>query len=138
MSTSFFLAPIDPNFWFNEAKAGQKPVCDLRIDPDWYHAELLKKWPLAKVYSGGSEHYVLSWNLDTEEGAGPEGGLQADCQHVSFRYSTPTFEAFIRWHRGLIPEKYALYLFNSSSAPTHLVITASTTSDEIENYLMNS
>jgi hypothetical protein len=62
--TSFFLAPIDPNFWFSEANAGQKLVCDLTIDPDWYHAELLKKWPLAKVYSVGSEHYILSWNLD--------------------------------------------------------------------------
>lgn len=138
MSTSFFLAPIDPNFWFTEANAGQKPDCDLHIDPDWYRAELLKKWPLAKVSRSGSEHYVLFWTLDSEDGPGPEGDLQADCQHVSFTYSTPTFEEFIRWHRGLIPEKYTLYLFNSSSAPRHLVVTASTTSDEIENYLMHS
>ena len=97
-----------------------------------------KNGHLPELYIRESEHYVLYWTLDTEDEPGPEGGLQSDYQHVSFRYSEHTSIEFIQWHRALIPEQYTLYLFNSSSAPAHLILTMQTNAKQIESYLLRS
>ena len=137
MSTSFFIGPIDPTSWYTEESSDQKPTSDLMIDPNLYRVELMKRWPFADIGEGG-EHYALFWKLDTEAGLGPEGGLQSDLQHVSFRYSDLTFVDFVLWHRRFVPSQYVLYLFNSSSAPRHLVLHSEVTVGDVELYLSSS
>jgi hypothetical protein len=97
MSTSFFIGPVNPSVWYEETDLSEKPTSGLKIDPDFYRSELLKKWPFAKVVDWDSG-YIFGWNLDTEHDVGSEGGLQCDYQHVSFNYSGLTFVDFILWH----------------------------------------
>lgn len=137
MSTSFFISAIDPSVWDSVQDDNGNPISDLKIDAELYESELLKKWCFAKIIRNTSEHYVLWWTLDLENSPGPEGGLQADFQTVSFKYHK-VFVEFVLWHRELISPSYPLYLFNDSSFPFHLVLTPETTTQEVEQYLANS
>jgi hypothetical protein len=135
MSTSFFIGPIDPAVWYAEKDKENKPSSDLKINPAEYQLELLRKWPYANIGRGVFTNYLLWWTLDTKDELGPEGGLQSDQQHVSFKYGKNTFIDFILWHRGFVSANYQLYLFNSSSVPKHLILTPKSTVQHIEYYL---
>ena len=126
--TTFFIAPYEPKEW----KTSQS---DLRINPDWYRARLLEKWPYVIFFDTSPNVYLLNWELsitqDPSGSVGGIGGLQTNQQIVSM--STP-FEEYFLWHRQIIPGKYRLYLFNDSSWDS-LELTADTTIEDIQDFL---
>ncbi len=92
-----------------------------RINPQTY-AEMIKEmWPDAKVISPpDTSTYILAWELNTPHRLGISGGLQSDEITVSFG-SNPQENAvdFILWHRGVIPLKEPLFLFDDNLTIVH-------------------
>lgn|SRR5690554_4269397 len=123
--TAFFIAPYEPLTWASTSS-------DLKIDPDWYKHQLLQSWPNIEFFQSATQYYVLSWRFPpTVKGAGVLAGLQENLQVVSM--SAP-FEAYILWHRSVISEKYALYLFNDSSTDS-LELTSRLTVQDVKQFV---
>jgi hypothetical protein len=110
MSISFFIGPFYPKLW-EFGNPNPAPISDLRIDPNNYAQKLFDRWPHA-TWNSEDE---LSWTIRQIIGsAGLRILLHPDMQYVSFDLAQ-NFTDFIVWHREVIPDKYPLFLHNSSS-----------------------
>jgi hypothetical protein len=110
MSISFFIGPFYPKLW-QFGKPDPAPISDLQIDPNNYSQKLFYRWP----HTIRNSEYELSWTISqVKGGSGLRILLHSDKQYVSFGLSQ-NFTDFIVWHREVIPDKYPLFLHNSSS-----------------------
>ena len=124
MGVTFFIGPFDPALW-RDGTPDPVPTTDFRIDPEAYSKQLLVRWPHAISRSG-------SWTLAEPNEPGTDILLHDDLLYVGF---TPgaNFTDFILWHRHVVPSKYLLFLFNSTSWDS-LKLYIDTTRDEIRNF----
>jgi hypothetical protein len=132
MSTSFFVAPYEPDSW-------ESAPSDLRIDPEQYRRQMQQEWPEAAIQSPPPfPTYLLWWRLDGEGELGAEGGLQNDRQVVETRpYPEPSFLRFVLWHRKVVVREHRLFLFREDS-PRSLELTSSTSADELRRFYQTS
>jgi hypothetical protein len=129
--TSYFITPFDPNI---NPNWDVKDI-DLIIDSKYYQQQLLLKWPATKIIQSpiGSP---LSWVMykvlkDGQLESCGIGELDSGLQIVSV--DTP-YEEYFLWHRGLIPSRYRLFLFNESDITETLELKPETTIEIIEQY----
>jgi hypothetical protein len=110
MTVRFFIGPFDPSLW---QKGNPQPVpeTDLEVDPCSFRDQLLQRWPETERNPSLDQCFFLK----SGEKQGIEVYLQSNRQYVSFTWTGYFFHEFILWYRSFIPEKYPLYLFNSSS-----------------------
>jgi hypothetical protein len=129
--TTFFVAPYRPEERESITAAAMRPSSDLRLDPGDYERLLLERWPGLDVYRP-PEYVLLEWIFpNTNEWAGPIGGLEPDQQTV---FLDAPFEEFFLWHRSVIQGKYRLFLFHEGSWDT-LELKVDTTLEEIQNFI---
>lgn len=132
MSTRYFIAPFDPKAWEDPNDTSPKPTSDLSIEPRAYRKALVERWHDVTL----SNTVGLSWELPPEAGeyGGLQGSLQSNNQIVSFAAGPKqSFIDFVLWHRRFVPEKYPLYLFNSSSWDS-LKLTSETTAPDVAEF----
>ncbi len=132
VSVTFFIGPFDPALW-KYGDPDPAPTTDLRIDPEDYSKELLKRWPHAKYHPSTPEspHTYL---LDEPGRSGLRVTLHNSPRypHVALELGA-NFIEFILWHRQMVPAKYVLFLFNSSSWDS-LKLLPDTTREEIQEF----
>ena len=136
MSTSFFITAVDPRAWEDPDDTSPKPTSDLRIDVQLYREGLACRWEGITFLNSDASHMKLSWELPLEEKecGGLQGDLHEDQQSVSFGTGPKkSFIDFVLWHRSFVPEKYPLFLSNSSSWDS-LKLTRNTTEQDIVDF----
>jgi len=129
--TQFFIAPYQPtddsSLW--EALATQS---DLHINVAEYRKLLIQRWSAIEFLP--TTAFSLQWGIPVStSGAHIYGALHTDKQVISI--DTP-FEEFFLWHRGVIPSKHKLFLFNDS-AWNSIELTDHTTAEDIERFFMS-
>jgi hypothetical protein len=131
MSVTFFIGPYDPIRW---KKGNPTPVStsSLKIDPLNYRKKLLARWPTAREYPSEYCAGGFYWALDEYNLHGIEIHIQKDLQHVAFERGEINFLDFIMWHRAFVSDQYQLYLFNSSSWDSLLILPDTTREQVIQ------
>ena len=104
MSQPFFVAPYKPTEW-------EKASIDLEIDPTVYREHLQNKWPSIVFYEAESGT-LLAWGILGSGNNRIYGALQDNHQIIWLEFP---LDEFFLWHRSVIPAKYPLFLFRSSS-----------------------
>ncbi|MDH5606809.1 MAG: hypothetical protein OEY93_07970 [Anaerolineae bacterium] len=132
--TNFIITPYEPTDDPSKWEA-LRTASDLKINPAEYKRQLLRKWPDAEFFNVTKE-LPLQWCLDVKLKdssviPGAIGSLSSDLQTISI--DTPNTDFFF-WHRKVIPNKYKLFLFNTSAWDS-LELTSSTTVEEIRKFI---
>jgi hypothetical protein len=126
MSIHFVITPYQPSTW-------ETASSDLRIDPVEFQKRLLEAWPDADVKLSSKGR--VRWTIPEKGSSGFYGSLHPNHQIVTFNPGNwITFKDFVLWYRRLVPDEYELHFFNTSSWDS-LIITSSTTLDDIEEFI---
>jgi hypothetical protein len=135
MSTTYFIAPYEPESWVDSADQSEKPSSDLVIIGTEYSDKLVSRWPEAHIHP--VPHGIIEWNIPSEPDPFDSlvGHLQHNRQIVAFNQNgSNLFYDYILWHRTVIPQTYRLFFFDDTGWDS-LELTTTTSQQEIISFL---
>jgi len=110
MSTTYFIAPYNPEEWSNPKLKNERTESDLIILGTDYTNKMLLQWPKVHIYS--IVYGIVEWSIPNQnELLDPLiGHLQHNRQVVAFQPNESIlFYNYILWHRMVISPKYRLF-----------------------------